>query len=699
MFAGHDKQHFGSLEKNRNAASDSVAAAQPRLTFAAPMNPSPAPPPRRRRRDSDSLLRRRVRITPWGWGGAVFAGMAGGLAMPGLPGPDWLVWLAPLGLLAILGNGVAASADCPATHDPEGPPAPAHPPQAAPGRRRRLFLLGWLAGLLHHGLALNWLSRIALAPLWASLLGWLALSAYLALWTALFTLLAGTVLPCTPKSPPAAGFRTIPAGVFAAGRNLLGALLLAVLWLALETGRDHLFGGFNWNGYYSALIDQPLFAQAADLSGALALSSLPVFVASVAWGFVTPAARWRWRQFLLAEIPALLLLLGLLLVHTRPWLEPRSRPGDLAFRALAFQPLLSQQRKWDPAEHDAIHQLYLGLLDQALRQLREREVPVPHPEPAADRAADGLDPAGRIDLLLLPESAYTRTVVRFADGTIPLEYQMLPVGETEPLLITQQSPALLNQLRQRRWTIVSGVNLDEVVPDSEDLDARSYNSLLRIAADGSMQSYDKRHLVPFGEYLPLRRVFFFLDRLIPWNFTSGVDDQHLDLVATDAAGQPRPIRAACLICFEDTIPRVARESIRLDPARTLQLNATNDGWFPELAARQHLAHARWRAIELRRPLLRAGNSGGTAAIAADGSLRDPLDPTRRQLLARFGTGRLDRQGVLDANLLVPDPAQPPTTLYLRWGNWLGGVSILTTLALLLRAGWRRFRRAMKTGAE
>jgi len=126
--------------------------------------------------------------------------------------------------------------------------------------------------------------------------------------------------------------------------------------------------------------------------------------------------------------------------------------------------------------------------------------------------------------------------------------------------------------------------------------------------------YLKRHLVPFGEYLPLKPLSTFIaDQLqIPMSdFGAGSDDQLL----LEAAGYPLAIS----ICYEDIFGEESR--VGLPEARYL-VNVTNDGWFGDTAApHQHLQMARMRAVEVGRYMLRATNTGATAIIRPDGSIQ------------------------------------------------------------------------------
>jgi len=138
-----------------------------------------------------------------------------------------------------------------------------------------------------------------------------------------------------------------------------------------------------------------------------------------------------------------------------------------------------------------------------------------------------------------------------------------------------------------------------------------FNSAILIDEEGQLaRSYDKQHLVLFGEYIPFREQFPFLERLVPIDdFTAGRGNVLFSL----AEG----VTFSTLICFEDTIPVLARRAAG-DGAGFL-VNITNDAWFgPSRQPRMHLDNAVFRAVENRLALVRATNTGMSCAILPTG---------------------------------------------------------------------------------
>jgi apolipoprotein N-acyltransferase len=180
-----------------------------------------------------------------------------------------------------------------------------------------------------------------------------------------------------------------------------------------------------------------------------------------------------------------------------------------------------------------------------------------------------------------------------------------------------------------------------------------YNSLAVLDAQGQhVATYDKRHLVPFGEYIPFadmlgRFGLRGLADILGGGFTAGQGSQIIDIPGIGAA--------YALICYEG----IFAHEIRYETRPRMLLMITNDAWFGNLSGpKQHLAQAQMRAIEQGLPLIRAANTGISAVIAPDG-----------EIIAALGLGQA---GFLDAQL----PAALSPTLYSKFGDWPFWVSIL-----------------------
>lgn len=202
---------------------------------------------------------------------------------------------------------------------------------------------------------------------------------------------------------------------------------------------------------------------------------------------------------------------------------------------------------------------------------------------------------------------------------------------------------------------------------------RLYNSAALYDADGGLQIYDKVHLVPFGEYVPGDKIFPALQKLAP--------------VGSCTPGEPRlldfeGLKLAVAICFEDTDSALVRRGA-LDGADALVF-ITNDSWFSHSTeALQHAWQATARAIETGLPVLRAGNSGVTGAIAPDG--------TAQWLSDADGTPLVDAAGAMTAVVeCAPAGAARAATPYARWGDTplAAAFLLLIAAAFLVEYGTR-----------
>jgi apolipoprotein N-acyltransferase len=194
------------------------------------------------------------------------------------------------------------------------------------------------------------------------------------------------------------------------------------------------------------------------------------------------------------------------------------------------------------------------------------------------------------DLTVWPESAYPYAIAHAS--------RLAPIGQRAVLGPGVRGPVLTGAL-------MTGGRGDML---------GAFNAAVLVSANGAMsEPYDKRHLLWFGETVPLadeipwiRRTFARGRGLLP-------GDREIPIVAG-------PVRAAVLNCFEDTLPVAGREAAEIAP--NLLVNVTNDAWFSGTAESElHLRLAALRAVELRRDLVRAVNLGVTSWVDATGKVR------------------------------------------------------------------------------
>lgn len=243
-----------------------------------------------------------------------------------------------------------------------------------------------------------------------------------------------------------------------------------------------------------------------------------------------------------------------------------------------------------------------------------------------------LEEGGKLDLIVWPESAYV--------GSLP-----------------RKLPWNASRIRQdiRTPILFGGVSTERV-----DGKRKVYNTVFLIDEDGMVRSeYDKTYLLMFGEYLPFGERFPFLYDISPnsGRFTAGTHVHPITL---------GPWRISTPVCYEDVLPAFTRKMVREAKPHVL-INLTNDAWFGNTQEPWiHLVLSQYRAIEHRRYLVRATNSGISAVV-------DPLG----RVVAR--TGVLTRENLgYDVRMLDHD------TVYTRFGDWPGWLSLGAILWMLIR---------------
>jgi len=245
------------------------------------------------------------------------------------------------------------------------------------------------------------------------------------------------------------------------------------------------------------------------------------------------------------------------------------------------------------------------------------------------------------------------TYRRLAQGS---DARLIVMPETALPLLRHNVPAYYQEMLRDHVRQIGG---DILVGAFEKEEGRYYNSVYTLGSSPS-QHYRKDHLVPFGEFIPLRGVF-------GW-FINGVLDIPMGDLARGGAHQP-PLavagqQVAVNICYEDAF---GEEIIRALPQATLLVNVTNDAWYGDShAAEQHNQMAQMRALETGRMMLRATNTGVTSVIGKDGNIQASLPQFE--------------EGVLTAEVR----GHVGVTPYVRWGN----AAVLLLLAAMLVLAWR-----------
>ncbi|MGH7325619.1 MAG: apolipoprotein N-acyltransferase [Candidatus Rokuibacteriota bacterium] len=483
----------------------------------------------------------------------------------------------------------------------------------------------------------GWLAFVALVPLLVALqdAGWrrageLGFVAGIVFWLTSIPWVAQTMVSYGGLAWPLAalvlaGFAAYLAlywAVFCAllsrislGSGGLFVVVSASLWVSLEFLRTYLFTGFPWNLLsYSQWRNVPLI-QVAAVTGVYGVSFVVVAVNAALWRALERGQDWRQG---VAALGAAALIVALALASG--WLPPRDVASPSVRIALA-QGSIEQGVKWEPAYQDATLEVYRDLTVEA-----------------AGRGAR---------VVVWPETA------------VPF--------------FLQEDPRRLQVERLARET---GIYLLVGAPDRTS--GRPRNSAFLVGPDGRfLGRYDKRHLVPFGEYVPLKPLLGFVDVLGGGAIGDFAPGRQTTLLETPAG------RLAVVICYEAIFPSEVRDFF-LAGADVL-VNITNDAWFGRSAAPvQHLAMAAFRAVENRAYLVRAANSGISAIVAPDGRIEQTSGLFRREVLSglvapRAGASLYTRHGDLFAwaTVAVVLAALSPVALNVRrrtrvWGLDRGG---------------------------
>ena len=536
-------------------------------------------------------------------------------------------------------------------------------------RAKKGFLLGYLAGLVSFGIQLSWLATV-------SWLGPIALAAYLALFFGAFGAFAATLgNPWNHQEEPSDN----PL------HSLLTAFTHATVWAGLEWLRGWLFTGFGWNGLGIAFHDTLVISQAADLLGVTGLSLMLVFfqcvLVQVARRMMKTGSdgirRPRW------DFAATALGVGIILAYGIIRIAIESGKESIPLKALLIQlniPHEGAQVLW-PAE-----QVHMSYEDETLAALEA----ITKADEEKLKAAIGESDEGQIELstpdwVLWPETALTGRIIRADSG----EW-----GSWRENIDT------IGRVREGgSFDLLYGVVEIEGEVRKDGLyqkdKAKIYNSIAIQNAGGDLETYRKRHLVIFGETIPFVESIPLLKKIYEQqagaeyngSFTAGPS---LDPLPAKLKGKEIGIIPA--VCFEDTVPRLTRKFVR--PGPQIIVNLTNDGWFKESpAAAQHFANARFRAIELRRPMLRCANTGVSAAIDTIGSTAHPETGKPQVILDDNGSSFL--RGSLLTEVKIP--LQPSLSLYALIGDW--GIILLSVVGLASTLIFRTNGKSTPAGSD
>jgi apolipoprotein N-acyltransferase len=487
---------------------------------------------------------------------------------------------------------------------------------------KHAFILGWLFGVGHFTFGNQWIAVAftfqAAMPIWLGYIAVVALALYLAVYPALAAAGAVWIRQFAAKTPPP-DRDDVRNG--AATYSLI--LSFAGLWILTEWLRSWVFTGYVWNplavGFVSHWFDLWL-----PTIGTYGVGGLMI----LASGAMALLGSRRWTNgFVLAAIVGVAILSSAKIYVTEPSLSTRTA-------VTVVQPNISQADKYAPG-YDVINFAKLAMNSR----------PLPGQAPR---------------LILWPEAA----IPDYLEDGYPYPYYQRQAGES-----AAGARARLTTLMADGDVLVTGAN--RLIFEKRQLVA-ARNSVSAMDAFGRILGhYDKAHLVPYGEYLPMPWLLkpLGLARLVPGSldFWPGPGAQTMT-VTVDG----KPVKIGMQICYEMIF---SGQTVDRNNRPDFIFNSSNDAWFGTIGPPQHLAQARLRAIEEGLPVIRSTPTGISAIIDADGRILQSLP--------------LGKDGRIDAFL----PRAKAPTFFARFGNFipLAFAGLLIVLALLPLAQRRASR--------
>ncbi|MCX5710521.1 MAG: apolipoprotein N-acyltransferase [Candidatus Omnitrophica bacterium] len=332
-------------------------------------------------------------------------------------------------------------------------------------------------------------------------------------------------------------------------------------WVFLEYARSHIMTGFPWALLgYSQYKNLPVI-QIADIFGAWGVSFLVVMVNILVFKVIGVRSLVLGKKNHLA-LPVLVMILALGYGYYKLYLTSDTlhlKPIKISI----IQGNIPQSLKWKPGSEDFIFNRYLELTAESVKD--------------------------NPDLVIWPEAS-------------------LPV-------VLEEDPSYYNyltkQVKERGIPLLFGA-----VTQREGF---YYNSALLLDKQGRLSGrYDKVHLVPFGEYIPLRKVFPFLQTVVPiGDIAAG--KEHTIFEVTNSLSHQLANKLGVLICFEDLFPELSHAYAK--KGADILVNITNDAWYKYTSAPfQHLQASVFRAVENRLPLARSANTGVSCFILPNGKI-------------------------------------------------------------------------------
>ncbi len=365
------------------------------------------------------------------------------------------------------------------------------------------------------------------------------------------------------------------------------------------------------------------------------------------------------------------LCVGLLLAYGLVRIAVESGKESITLKSLLVQINIPQDAAHVLWTAEEVHMAYEEETLAGLREITDRDEK--RLQAAIEASSKGGIELSSPDWVIWPETALTGRLIRVEDGT---------------WVAWRQNLETIRRIRESggRFDLIYGVveiegesRQDEVFQKD---DPHVYNSIVVQSVDDNLLTFRKHHLVMFGETIPFVDTIPFLREIYEQqagveysgSFTPGPS---LDPLPVDVKGTE--VQMIPSVCFEDTVPRLTRKFVR--PVPQVIVNLTNDGWFKETAAAaQHFANARFRTIELRRPMLRCANSGVSAAVDTIGSTVHPQTGEQQVIMDENGSTFVRDSLLTELKI----PLRPSISLYVLIGDWgIIGLAVIGFAAAIL----------------
>jgi len=388
-------------------------------------------------------------------------------------------------------------------------------------------------------------------------------------------------------------------------RSRFVIIMMASLWVGLEFIRAKVLTGFPWCLLGHTQYEHLHLIQIADILGVYGISFFIVLVNGLIYHILSGRSckgptHLKWEVVFVALTTCAILGYG----HYRLSESLPNKGFTKNIKATIIQANIDQSIKWDPIYQTRTMEIYKRLT----------------------RTSYDFDP----ELIVWPETA------------VPFFFQDNP----------RFSPEIYSLARESGGVLIFGSPAYKEFAGAINYHNRAY---LITPDDESPQIYDKTHLVPFGEYIPLKKFLFFIHRLVP---AAGDFEAGHEIVPLGRGD----FSVGVLICFEAVFPELARTYAR--KGADILVNLTNDAWFGSTSApHQHLSMAIFRAVENKRPMIRAANTGFSAFIRPSGEV--------------VKKGELFQEATLHSTVDLPGSS---LTFYAKFGDLFASFLLIITLA-------------------